>query len=620
MYKKYKQFTLPGIVLVLIIIGTIFEYGFDNPYVAILPLALAGGYVIKSTIEATIALRKVTAGILVVFALIGTTFVGEYLAGAVVAFMMLFGEFLEEITMEKTKNAVRELIKLVPSVCWKKVDGEFVEVSIREISIGDIVQVRPGGRIPVDGSITNGQAAINESSITGESMPVDKTIGDDCFVGSLNETGVIEIETEKIGNDTVLGKIIKTVHLAQNDKGKAQKAVDVFAKFFVPGILLICLGVWLFTGDIMRVMTVLVVACPCALVLATPTAVVASVGNSAKKGVLIKGGVTIENTAKVTAICFDKTGTITHGEPTVHDLSVFEGVDKDDVLMALLLAEKNSQHPIAKAIIKYMDEIEQIDISDVPDADFEMLFGRGVKVSFDDSAYEVSNRKALDDVEEISAEATAYLDAQESLGRTALIVIKDGAIIGGISVADTMRKTAQEVINELKALNFKRIIMLTGDNEATAKAVCDQVGISEFRANLLPEEKLDVIRELQAEGEIVAMIGDGVNDAPALMLAEVGIAMGAAGTDVAIEASNIALMADSIDMLPAVFSLSRRTFKIIRQNIWVFAVAVNIIGIYFSTMGFLTPITAAIIHNASSIFVVVNSSRLLTYKHKKLSA
>lgn len=193
MYKKYKQFTLPGIVLVLIIIGTIFEYGFDNPYVAILPLALAGGYVIKSTIEATIALRKVTAGILVVFALIGTTFVGEYLAGAVVAFMMLFGEFLEEITMEKTKNAVRELIKLVPSVCWKKVDGEFVEVSIREISIGDIVQVRPGGRIPVDGCITNGQAAINESSITGESMPLDKTIGDTCFVGSLNETGVIEL-------------------------------------------------------------------------------------------------------------------------------------------------------------------------------------------------------------------------------------------------------------------------------------------------------------------------------------------------------------------------------------------------------------------------------------------
>lgn len=614
---KYKVFIFPGIILTLLIIAALFEYLWVDvlPFsFAIIPLVIAGGFVISSTIEATIALKKVTAGMLVVLALIGTTYVGEFLPGAVVAFMMISGEFLEEITLEKTKNAIKELIKLVPSTCRKKIDGEYKIVPLRQVRVGDYIQVIPGERIPVDGTIISGQGAINEASITGESMPVDKTVDDSVYVGSLNENGVLEIRTDKIGSNTVLGKIIKTVHQAQNDKGDVQKAADKFAKYFLPLILLVCVGVWFGTREIMRVMTILVIACPCALVLATPTAVVASVGNSAKKGVLIKGGVAIENAAKITTVCFDKTGTITKGEPKVVSFKAFNKSDKD-VLRVAAIVEKNSQHPIAKAVMEYIKK--EIDIKTVPDAEFEMLFGRGVRVKDNGNTYEVSNRKALAECKNNSVEIENFLKKEESKGRTALVVIENGEVIGGLAVADTIREVAKETVKKLKKVGIKRIIMLTGDNDATAKAICEEAGISEFKANLLPNDKLDFIKELKSKGELVAMVGDGVNDAPALVLSDVGIAMGAAGTDVAMEASSIALMSDNIGMLPATFALSRRTYRIIQQNIWLFAVLVNIVGIYLSGLGYLNPIMASIVHNASSIFVVLNSSRLLTYKYAK---
>lgn len=616
---KYKIFFIPATIAMLILLSVLFDLILKGtlPFqFSIIPLIVSSFYVFKSTFEAIFALRKVTAGTLVVLALIGTTIVGEYLSGAIVAFMMIFGEFLEEITMEKTKNAVRELIKLVPTTCRKLVNGEFVVVSIKQIRLGDTVQVITGERIPVDGQITKGHSSINQASITGESMPVDKTVGDNVFVGSLNENGVIEIKTQKIGSDTVLGKIIKTVHMAQSNKGKAQKVADKFAEYFLPAILLICAITWFLTNDIMRVMTVLVIACPCALVLATPTAVVAAVGNAAKRGVLIKGGEVIENSAKVTTICFDKTGTITKGEPKVVDFVAFEGTETE-VLRTAGLAEKNSQHPIAKAIMKYIVGRNLFDLKSIPNADFEMLFGRGVKVKNGADEIEVSNRKALVDVKATNPMHKAYLDSQEGLGRTAMIIVKNGKVIGGLAVADTMRDTVRETIKELKSLGIKRVIMLTGDNEATAKAICDEAGITEYYANLLPESKLERIKQLKAEGEKVAMVGDGVNDAPALVLSDVGIAMGAAGTDVAMEASSIALMSDKIEMLPANFALSRATYRIINQNIVIFAVLVNIIGVLASGLGFLNPIMAAVVHNASSIFVVMNSSRLIGFKYVK---
>ncbi|MBU5337156.1 heavy metal translocating P-type ATPase [Intestinibacter bartlettii] len=626
--RKNKIYILPFILAVLNILAIIFHFFIDIPFkFEIIPLVIGGFIVIKSTVLATIKKRKVTAGLLVVLALIGTTYVGEYLSGSIVSFMMIFGEFLEDLTMKKTQNAVRSLIQLVPHKCRKKIGNKFEQVSIREVRPGDIIQVIAGEKIPVDGIIQNGQATINEAAITGESMPVDKTIKDKVFVGTLNENGVIEILTQKIGNETILGQIIKTVKSAQENKGNVQKTADKFAEFFLPTILLICAITALLTKDIMRVMSILVIACPCALVLATPTAVVASVGNAAKKGVLIKGGVVIEELAKVTTICFDKTGTITNGTPEVVDLLICDDSKRNEFFNTLAIVEKNSGHPIGKSIIKYLVDKENLDLDNIPNGEFNMLFGRGVNVKLEDKIYEVSNRKIFTDLNNntnsLSTTENSYhkqicdfLDHEEKLGRTALLVVSDGNILGCISIADTVRPYIKDTLQELKTLGIEDFIMLTGDNEYTAKAICDEVGINQFKSNLLPQEKLDYIKELQSNGKHVAMIGDGINDAPALTLANVGIAMGMTGTDIASDASDITLMSDRIDFLCETIALSKKTYSIIKQNIWVFAVCVNIIGILLSGLGFLNPIAAAIIHNASSIFVVLNSSRMLGYKYK----
>ena len=628
--NKNKIYILPSILLVLNILAIIFHFFIKIPFkFELIPLTIGGFIVIKSTVLSTIKKRKITAGMLVVLALIGTTYVGEYLSGSIVSFMMIFGEFLEDLTMKKTQNAVRSLIQLVPHKCRKKIGNKFEQVSIREVRPGDIIQVIAGEKIPVDGIIQNGQSTINEAAITGESMPVDKTKNDKVFVGTLNENGVIEILTEKIGNETILGQIIKTVKNAQENKGNVQKTADKFAEFFLPTILLICVITALLTKDIMRVMSILVIACPCALVLATPTAVVASVGNAAKKGVLIKGGVVIEELAKVTTICFDKTGTITKGTPEVIDVLICDESKRNEFFNTLAIVEKNSGHPIGKSIIKYLVEKQKIDLNKIPNGEFNMLFGRGVNVKINDNSYEVSNRKVLDDlnfdifdsknnnIKSLSKKQICnFLDHEEKLGRTALLVVSNGNILGCISVADTVRPYIKDTLNELKTLGIEDFVMLTGDNEYTAQAICDEVGIKHFKSNLLPQEKLDYIKGLQSEGKVVAMIGDGINDAPALTLANVGIAMGMAGTDIASDASDITLMSDRIDFLCETIALSKKTYSIIKQNIWIFAVCVNIIGILLSGLGFLNPIAAAIIHNASSIFVVLNSSRMLGYKYK----
>jgi len=616
MNKKiiWRTFRFSILIVVLILLSVLFDYilkvRLPAPF-AVIPLIVAGGYVCYTTWDAMISLHKVTAGMLVVLALIGTTWVGEYLSGAIVSFMMIFGEALEALATEKTKNAVRDLIKLVPMTCRKLINSSFQEVPINTVRPGDIIQVIPGERIPVDGIILKGQASINEASITGESLSVDKSLQDKVYVGSFIENGVVEIRTEKIGNSTVLGKIIKTVHTAQQNKGDSQKMADAFSSYFLTIILAVCFLVGFSTRDIMRVMTILVIACPCALVLATPTAVIASVGNAAKRGIILKGGNAIENFAKVTTICLDKTGTLTKGKPEVVAMKVFG--EENEMLQALGIAEKNSQHPIGKAIIEYLIYEKDIDITSLPDGDFEMLFGRGVRVENEGVICEVSNRKCLEDMPEKEAELMQFLDDQESLGRTAMVICKNRKIMGAIAVADILRQNVPETIKKLKGMGISKIIMLTGDNENTARTICQEAGVDEFHANLLPEDKLNYLKELQKQGQKVAMVGDGVNDAPALALANVGIAMGAMGTDVAVETADIALMSDNIQTLTFSYALSKRTYHIIRQNIIIFACFVNVIGVTLSGLGFLNPIIGAIVHNASSIFVVLNSSTMLTW-------
>ena len=618
--RKYRKFFFPGILLFFIIAAALSgrenRLGFN---LAVIPLILGGGFITWSTLVTMIEKRKITAGLLIIFALIGTTYVGEYLAGAIVAFMMVAGEFLEDITLDRTRDAVRQLIQLSPDTAWVRRNGEYVPVPPAEVAVGETVLVKPGERIPVDGVILSGQAVINEASITGESLPREKTSGAKVFAGTINQSGAFELRTEKIGNQTTLGKIIQVVYEAQENKGNTQRTADQFAKYFTPVILGICVLVWLLTQDLMRVMSVLVIACPCALVLATPTAVVASIGNAARRGALIKGGVTLESAGRVTAVCLDKTGTLTAGRPQVIELQTFASHTPEEVLLMAALAEKRSEHPLAGAI---MQEARRRKLSIPEPEEFRAVFGRGVYCKYEGEVIEVGNRRVLEqvpdapDAPDVGSKAAAgmFLDQQEEQGRTVLLVLKNGEVVGGVSIADTLREQAPGVIEEVRKSGVARIIMLTGDNEKAAAAISRQAGISEYKANLLPEEKLEFIRSLQQEGEIVAMVGDGINDAPALTLADVGIAMGAAGTDVAIDSADMALMADDLRMLPFTFGLSQRALKIIKQNIWVFAVGVNLVGIILATSGFLSPVAAAVVHNVASLFVVLNSARMLTFK------
>ncbi|WP_148136927.1 heavy metal translocating P-type ATPase [Candidatus Formimonas warabiya] len=615
-WSRYKKLIFPVLLFVAIIVSALWgkknSAGFDF---ALFPMLVGGGYIIWSTLVAVLETRKITAGVMVVLALVGTAYVGEYLAGAIVAFMMIAGELLEDITLDRTRHALREIVKLVPSLAQVKKEDGFKAIPVEHVQIGDIVLVKSGERIPIDGEIVKGQAAINESSLTGESLPVDKSVGDKAFVGTLNENGVLEIKTEKIGQNTTLGRIITIIREAQEKKGAIQKTADKFARYFTPVILGICVLVWGFTHDLFRVMSVLVIACPCALVLATPTAVVASVGNAARRGGVIKGGVTLEGAGKVTAVCLDKTGTVTEGNIKVVEVVSFSSLTKEDILQKAAVGEKFSQHPIGRAIREYA---MASGLTDIPDAeDFRMLYGRGVQATYQDSLIEVSNSKALEHQKKQSDPAIhTFIKDQEQKGRTALLVIVNQEIVGGISVADTIRQDAKVMVAQLGQIGIKKIFLLTGDNEETARTIAGEAGITHFRANLLPEDKLHVIQELQAQGEVVAMVGDGVNDAPALMLSDVGIAMGVIGTDVAIEASDIALLSENLLMVPEILSLSRRTLRLIKQNIAVFAVGVNLIGVALASSGMLTPIVGAVIHNLASFMVVSNSARLLTYRYE----
>jgi heavy metal translocating P-type ATPase len=621
--RRLKKFVFPGLLLLLIIISAIDVYllkFLEEDYFGLVGMLIGGGFITWNTLNVVIKKKKITAGVLVVFALVGSAYVGEYLAGAIVAFMMIGGEFLEELTLDKTRNAVRELIKLVPDMARIKSGDTDREVPMTEVDIDDIVVIKPGERIPVDGIILKGQAAVNEASLTGESMPVDKTVDDNVYVGTLNENGVLEVLTQKLGMNTMLGKIIAVVQEAQDNKGDYQRLADRFAMYFTPVVLGIVVLVWfIFSGlplddRLLRCMTILVIACPCALVLATPTAVVATVGNAAKHGALIKGGEALENTSNITAVCFDKTGTITQGKPEVVDIASFDGSTENEILNLASIAEKNSGHPLGDAILKKAAENGNATVAD--SENFKLNFGKGVEVVYKGDKIEIANARYFDEIrDKVESDITDYISSQEKLGRTSLLLIKNEKIIGGIAIADTVRKEAKTVVSSLRDLGIKRIIMLTGDNETTGLAIAAEVGITEIKANLLPEDKLTVINELKAVGEVVAMIGDGVNDAPALMMADVGISMGIVGTDVAAESSDISLMADDLKLIPQLSKASRVTMRIVKQNIIVFAVFVNIIGIWLSSIGILTPIMAAVVHNLSSVFVVANSARLLKYKY-----
>jgi Cd2+/Zn2+-exporting ATPase len=481
-----------------------------------------------------------------------------------------------------------------------------VKTSTADVGIGDILLVRPGERIPVDGVVKKGLTAVDESSMTGEPIPQEKTMGDAVYAGSLNQNGVVEIEASRVGEDTTLGRVIKLVSEAEAHKPEAIRLIDRYARWFTPTILACAAVAWALTGDLSRAVTILIVGCPCALILAAPTAIVASIGRGAKSGILVKGGRYLEEAGRADVVLFDKTGTLTQGKPRVDKIVAVDGVDQKSVLEQAASVEQASTHPLAQAVLKAasyaeitIDRAEEI-ITEIGLGVRGLVGGRLVEVG---SAYLRGGTMNIPDV------LRPHLERFKEDGATPLIVYQDRRPLGILSVSDHIRPSAAETIKSLKSLGIERLGLLSGDHEKSARLVADAVGLTQAWSGHRPEEKLGVIREFQGSGSVVIFVGDGINDAPALAAANVGIAMGAAGTDVALETADIALMNDDISKLPFLIKLSRRMRSTIKWNI-AFGMIFNAVAVLASGGGLLSPIMGAIVHNVGSVIVVVSSASI----------
>jgi Cd2+/Zn2+-exporting ATPase len=606
----YRPFHLPALLILLALAswqGGINELVGIDQAAAILAVALGLAVIGRQTLQEVLRARRITAGVLVTIALVATVVVEHYIAGAVVAIMMLLGEALESLTLARTRDAIGKLMDLTPPLARVKHGDHFHEVPVERVKVGDVVAVFAGERLPVDGVVVEGHSALDQSPITGESLPVDKAPGERVFSGTMNLSGPIELRATAVGENSTVGKIIAVVREAQARKGPAQKVADRFAGWFTPLVLAVASVTLLFSGDILRAVAVLVIACPCALVLATPTAVVASVGNAARRGALIKGGVTLEKLAGLDTIVFDKTGTLTLGQPRVASVKSFRGRRAEEVLALAATLEHSSRHPLAQAIAAAVPAGSIGTATAVKE-----LPGRGMTGSVSGAPVVVGTARLLEENGIATGEEHRQAAREhEANGWTGVWVAEAGQVVGLIALGDTIRPGATQMLQEVKGLGIRETVLLTGDNRGAAEHVARELGVGRVFSGVLPTEKSDVIAGLQKEGRRVAMVGDGINDGPALAVSDVGIAMGAAGSDIAIDTADIALLGDRLEAIPAVLRLGRRTYSVIQQNIYLFALLANIGGMGLASAGILTPIMAAIVHNVSSVFVVVNSARLL---------
>jgi Cd2+/Zn2+-exporting ATPase len=573
---------------------------------AIASLVLGGYPIVKSAIKALL-IPDLNVDTLVSVAAISATVVQAYQEAATVIFIMLLGEFLEHLTVGKTRKAIASLIQLSPKTAWVRQGDKEVQVPIEEVKTKEVVIVKPGERVPVDGKIISGCSSINQSTLTGESIPVEKGVGDRVYCGTINESGSCEIETTQVAEDTKLAQIKRLILEAQAEKSPTQRVMDRFARYFIPAILLIALVTFLITGDPVRAITILIVACPCALVLGTPTAVVAAIGNAARQGILIKGGAYLEQMGRLKTLLMDKTGTLTHGRPKVVEIKALDGMDEKEVLYWAAIAEKRSEHPLARAIT---EKAEELGLHIPHPESFENFRGKGVKVQWNAKTIIVGSSEMMkSEGVEISESAKGLSESKQSEGMTSLLVTLDRRLLGIISIADTLREGAKDAIDKIREQGVSEIWMLTGDSHQVADHIGKELGIR-YEAKLLPEEKVLRVKEWKKQGQVVAMVGDGVNDAPALAAADVGIAMGAVGTDVAIETADIALMTDELEKIPTAIRLSRKALRVIKENL-VFAIVFNTVLVVLSAQGWVSMILGAVMHQASSLLVILSSMRLL---------
>jgi heavy metal translocating P-type ATPase len=611
---------VPGLVLALILASWALAHWqigpvFVNATLALCAVLLGGLPRFVSAVKDALRAR-ITTNVFVTVALGVTVTVGEFRAAAIIVFIMSVVGALEAYTLDRSRRAIRDLLRLAPPTATVRRDGVEVTVLAAELRAGDIVVVRPGERVPVDGTVISGAATVNQAPITGESIPVEKFKGSEVFAGTLNETGRLDVLTGKTGTDTTLARIVHLVEEAQETKAPIQTLADRFTVWFLPSVLVLAIIGFLTSGDIKVAVAILLVACPCAFSIATPSAVTAGIANMARRAVLIKGGIYFELAGKVDTLLVDKTGTLTLGRPKVVEVVGERGVAEDAVLRLAAIAEKYSEHPLAKSVMAHARE-RAIDVPD-PD-DFKVEVGLGVTASHDGNSIRVGNMDLLRDAGiAVSPRLAAEVAAQAERGRTAVVVARGLEAVGLVAIADEVRPETAQAVAALKALGVRNIIMLTGDHPRVAQAVATQIGVDDFRAGLLPEDKQRVVRELQGQGRVVAMVGDGINDAPSLALADVGIVMAAAGTDVAIEAADVTLMNDDLTRVADFVQMSRKVLWRIKQNIFL-SIIYNAIGLVLGTLGLLTPIVAVIFQEAGCISVVLSSTLLLWARPRPLA-
>ncbi len=555
---------------------------------------------------------KISSALLITIAMIAALLIGDLFAAGEVAFIMEIGAILEEKTTERARKGLKNLISMVPETAKLVVDGEEKIVPIGDVKKGDIIRIIPGETVPVDGIIVSGRTSVDQSTMTGESLPVDKDVGDSVYSGTINRFGSVDVEATKTGENSSLQKLVKMVEDADNNQAPTQRIADKWASWLVPIASLIAVAAYFVTNDIVRAVTVLVVFCPCALVLATPTAIIAAIGQATKHGVIIKSGEALEKMGSVNIVAFDKTGTLTFGTLEVTDIRSFGDISSDELLIIAASSEKRSEHPLGKAIVSKAasDGIKLRETSS-----FEMIAGMGVSASIDGTQYHLGNEKLMAAKGlTLGSDVSDYLMRSASEGKATILIADDNSIIGAISMSDVIRPDSRDMICELEEMDV-RTVLLTGDRKETADYFAQKIGISEVRSQLLPEEKVSNIVSLKENGK-VCMIGDGVNDAPALKTADVGVAMGAMGSDIAVDAADVALMTDDISKVPYLKWLSNSTVTTIKIAITI-SMCINFVAIVASVLGLLNPTTGAIVHNAGSCFVVLLAALLYDRKYPK---
>jgi Cd2+/Zn2+-exporting ATPase len=610
--------TISGVLLPLGIVSSFASVSSIITTLVFAAVIVISGYKPAKSAFYAIKSKSLDMNVLMSSAAIGAALIGQWSEGAMVLWLFSLGTMLQNKSVDKTRSSIRNLMNLAPVEAWVKQNGELIKKPVEDLSIGNIIVVKPGEKIPLDGEVIQGSSTVNQAPITGESIPVDKEIGDTVYAGTINESGSLEVKVNKLVEDTAIARIIHMVEEAQEKKAPTQDFVDRFARIYTPIVFslailimvfppLLGFGTWL--DWIYKGLELLVVACPCALVISTPVAIVSSIGNAAKNGVLIKGGSFLEIAGSLKAIAFDKTGTLTEGKPKVSQVITIENTEEEMLAIARTI-EEHSKHPVALAIRNYAME-RNIELRN--GESFKAIVGKGAQATIEGVEYYAGNPKLFKEMGMDFGKYKEQIQKFQNEGNTLVIVGTKTTILGIIAVSDTVREVTIKALKELKNVGIEQVVMLTGDNEGTAKKIAQQTGVDRYFAELLPEDKVNAVKQLQQEGKLVAMVGDGINDAPALATANLGIAMGGAGTDTAMETADIVLMADNLEKLPHTMKLSRKAMQIIKQNIW-FSIIVKVIALVLIFPGWLTLWIAVLSDTGAALLVILNSMRLLALK------